>query len=376
MRSLWTLDPDVVPLNHGSFGATPSAVLAAQSRIRDRLEANPTGFFEDHYQEELNAARVTLAAFLGADPAGLVFVTNATHAVASVVDSIHLAPGDQILITDHTYNACRNTVDVAATQAGASVVVVPLPFRGTSPDAVAEAVLSRVNTRTRLVVVDHVTSPTALIFPIERLISELEPEVPVLVDGAHAPGMVPLSLGALDASFYAGNLHKWVCAPKGAGFLAVADRHRDQVRPTVISHGWNRVRDSRSLFLRLFDWTGTFDPSAWLAVPAALAFMAKLDSEGWPGVMAANHELAVAARDLLVARLGIEPPAPDAMIGSMAALPLTGVRSGLAERLRLQGIVAAIPQWPTSEDSVLRVSAQCYNALDDYERLADAIVAD
>ena len=376
MRSHWALDPDVLPLNHGSFGATPHQVLAAQQRIRDRLESNPTGFFEDHYQQELNAARAALAEFLGADPAGLVFVTNATHAVASVVGSIHLAPGDEILITDHTYNACRNTVTVAATQAGASVKVVPLPFPGTSSDAVAEAVLSHVNGRTRLVLVDHVTSPTALIFPIERLISELEPEVPVLVDGAHAPGMVPLSLEALGASFYAGNLHKWVCAPKGSGFLAVADRHRDQVRPTVISHGWNRVRDDRSLFLRLFDWTGTFDPSAWLAVPATLAFMAKLDPEGWPGVMAANNELAMAARDLLAERLGIEQPAPDAMIGSMAALPLTGVRPGLAERLRRQGIVPAIPQWPTAEDSVLRVSAQRYNTIDEYERLADAIIAD
>lgn len=376
MRSHWALDPAVAPLNHGSFGATPRAVLTAQQRVRDRLESDPTGFFEDHYQDALDAARVTLAAFLTTDPVGLAFVTNATNAVASVVGSIDFAPGDEILVTDQIYNACHNTVNVAAARAGASVVVVPIPFTGTSSDAVVEAILSQTNTRTRLVVVDHVTSPTALVFPIERLISELEPEVPVLVDGAHAPGMIPLDLEGLGASYYAGNLHKWVCAPKGSGFLAVADRWRDQVRPTVVSHGWNRVRDSRLLYHRLFDWTGTFDPSAWLAVPDALAFMAGLDPNGWPGVMAANRELAVAARDLLSSRLGIEPPAPDSMIGSMAALPLANARAGLAERLRRQGIVAAFPQWPSPDELLLRVSAQRYNTIDEYDRLADAILAD
>ena len=376
MRTLWALDPAIAHLNHGSFGATPTAVLAAQDRIRNRLEADPTGFFEDSYQSELNAARETLAAFVGADPGSLAFVANATHAVASVVGSFGFGAGDEILTTDHTYNACRNTIDVAATRAGASVVVAPLPFVGTSPETVVETILSRVTKRTRLVVVDHVTSPTALVFPIERIIAELEPEVPVLVDGAHAPGMLDLDLETLGASFYAGNLHKWVCAPKGAGFLAVDGPYLDRIRPPVISHGWNRVRDDRSLYHRLFDWTGTFDPSAWLAVPDALTFMATLDQDGWQGVMAANRELALTARDLLVERLGIEQPAPDSMIGSMAALPLRGARPGLAERLRRQGAVAALPQWPSPEDTVLRVSAQRYNTIGDYERLAEAVASD
>ena len=376
MRSHWALDPDVVPLNHGSFGATPREVLAAQQRIRDRLESNPTGFFEDHYQRELDAAREGLAEFLGSDPAGLAFVTNATAAVAAVVGSIEFEVGDEILITDHTYNACRNTVEVVATRAGAAVVVTAVPFMGTSPEGVVEAILSRVTARTRLVVVDHVTSPTALVFPVERIIAELEPQVPVLVDGAHAPGMLPLDLDGLGASYYAGNLHKWVCAPKGAGFLQVAERHRDQVRPTVISHGWNTARDARSMFQRLFDWTGTFDPSSWLAVPDAIAFMANLHPNGWDGVRTANRQLALAARDLLTQRLETDPPAPDSMIGSMAALPLANARPGLAERLRRHGIVVPVPQWPTSDRFLVRVSAQRYNVLDDYERLADAIIAD
>lgn len=373
MIDRWVLDPQATHLNHGSFGATPRAVLDTQRRFQDRFEANPTGFIEDHYQEELDRARTRLAAFVGADPASLAFVTNATTGVASVVGSLELAPGDEILTTDHAYNACRNIIDVSAAQAGATVTIAPIAFPDASPDQAAEAVLSRVTGRTRLVVIDHVTSPTALVLPIERILAELEPHVPVLVDGAHAPGMLPLNLGGLGASYYTGNLHKWVCAPKGAGFLDVAERHRGSVRPPVISHGWNTPRGDASLFHRLFDWAGTFDPSAWLAVPAALNEMASMDPDGWPGVMRANRELTLAARDLLCERLSIDRPAPDDMIGSMAAVPLAAATPGLARRLRSQAIVATIPEWPRPGSFVLRVSAQRYNTINDYERLADAL---
>lgn len=374
MLDRWVLDPHTTHLNHGSFGATPRSVLDTQRRLQDRFEANPTGFIEDHYLEEIDRARARLAAFVGTEPASLAFVTNATTGVASVVGSLDLAPGDEILTTDHTYNACRNIIDVQAAQAGATVRIAPIEFPDASPDRAAEAVLSRVTGRTRLVVIDHVTSPTALVLPIERILEELEPQVPVLVDGAHAPGMLELKLGELGASYYTGNLHKWVCAPKGAGMLHVAERHRESVRPAVVSHGWNTPHGDRSLFHRLFDWTGTFDPSAWLSVPAALDEMASMDPDGWPGVMRTNRELALAARDLLCDRLSISRPAPDDMIGSMAAVPLVAPVPGLARGLRDQGIVATIPEWPRSGSFVLRVSAQQYNAMADYERLADAVL--
>ncbi|HSJ28598.1 MAG TPA: aminotransferase class V-fold PLP-dependent enzyme [Acidimicrobiia bacterium] len=376
MHYHWALDRHVVHLNHGSFGATPRVVLDAQRRWRDLLEENPTGFFEDRYHDALDEARVALAEFVGEDPEALAFVPNATSGVASVVNGLELATGDEILVTNHAYNACRNTVAVAAARAGAEVVTAPIPFPGTTPDAAVEAVLSRVTARTKLVLVDHVTSPTALVLPVEPIVTALEPDVPVLVDGAHAPGMVPLDLRALGASYYAGNLHKWVCAPKGAGFLAVAARHRDSVRPTVISHGWNRPRGDASMFHRLFDWTGTFDPTAWLSVPAALELMAGLHVDGWPGVMAANRRLALEARDLLVGRIGVAVPAPDDMIGSMAAIPLGGPRPDLALRLRAAGIVAIVFPWPGPDHAVLRVSAQRYNTLDEYERLAATILAE
>lgn len=376
MRHHWALAPDILHLNHGSYGATPRAVLDAQRRIRDEFESNPTGFVDGEYLNRLDDVRTVLADFVSADPAGLAFVTNATSGVASVVGSMGLKPGDEILTTDHTYNACRNTIDVASARAGASVAVAPVRFPDSSPDQAVEAVLSRVTPRTRLVVVDHVTSPTALVFDVERIVAQLEPDVPVLVDGAHAPGMLPLDLAALGASYYTGNLHKWVCAPKGAGFLAVAERHRGTIRPTVISHGWNTSFGDRSLFHRLFDWTGTFDPSAWLSIPSALETMAGMHPDGWPGVMAANQALALEARDLICSRLSISASAPDEMTGSMAAFPLRDARSGLAGRLRPRGIVVPVSPWPDVDSQVLRISAQRYNSIDEYDRLADAVLAD
>lgn len=376
MRRHWALAPDIVHLNHGSFGATPLTVLDAQRRIRDEFESNPTGFVDDRYLDRLDEVRTVLASFLAVETANLAFVTNATSGVASVVGSFDLKPGDEILTTDHTYNACRNTIDVATARAGATVTTAPVQFPDSSPEQAVESVLSRVTPRTRLVVVDHVTSPTALVLDVERIVARLEPDVPVLVDGAHAPGMLPLDLGALGASYYTGNLHKWVCAPKGAGFLAVAERHRATIRPTVISHGWNTPNGDRSLFHRLFDWTGTFDPSAWLSIPSALETMAGLHPDGWPGVMAANRALAMEARDLLSSRLSIAASAPDEMTGSMAAFEMRHARPGLAGRLRSKGIVVPVSPWPHPDSQVLRISAQRYNTLDEYDRLADAILAD
>lgn len=374
MRYHWTLDRHLSHLNHGSFGAAPRVVQDTQRRWRDELETDPTGFFELRYQPALDTARSATAEFVGADPAGLAFVTNATTGVASVLGSLQFGPGDEIVVTDHTYNAVRNIAEVTAARTGATVVTATIPFP--NPEPAVEAVLECVGPRTRLVVVDHVTSPTALVLDVPRIVAALEPDVPVLVDGAHAPGMLPLDLEALGASFYTGNLHKWVCAPKGAGFLVVAEHHRESIRPPVISHGWNTPRADASVFHRLFDWAGTFDPSAWLSVPTAIETIGGMLHDGWPGVMGTNHRLALDARRVLTSRLGIEPPAPEEMIGSMVALPLSGPHPGLARRLRDRGIVAVVSAWPNTEHAVLRVSAHLYNALDEYEAVAEAILAE
>lgn len=367
----WLLADGVHHLNHGSFGATPVAVLETQQRWRDAMEANPTVFIEEEYLRALWASRDAVATFVDADAKGLVFVENATTGVAAAVRSVDLAPGDRILVTDHEYNACRNIVDVAAMDSGAEVVVAPLRFPDADPDQVVESVLSHVDHRTRLVVVDHITSATAMVLAVDRIVSELEPDVPVVVDGAHAPGAIDLSVSGVGASFYAGNLHKWVCGPKGAAFLVTAERHRDRMRPGTISHGWNSDWGALTRYQRLFDWIGTRDPSAWLSVPAAIEFMGALVPDGWPGIRRRNRELALAARDVLCRRLGVDQPVPDVMLGPMAAIPLPDAPDDLAIRLRAKGFVVVVNR--IGDLPVLRVSAQLYNSLGEYEALADAL---
>ncbi|HKO58512.1 MAG TPA: aminotransferase class V-fold PLP-dependent enzyme [Thermoanaerobaculia bacterium] len=373
LKKHWLLDPDIAFLNHGSYGATPIAVLARQDELRTQMEREPVRFFNRELEPLLDDARRRLAAFLGADEAGLAFCANATAGVNAVLRSLDLDKLDELVVTSHEYNASRNTIDFAAGLAGAKVVVVTIPFPIASPDEVMERILAAVTDRTRLVLIDHVTSQTALVFPAARIVSEVQARgVDVLIDGAHAPGMIPLDLRAIGAAYYAGNLHKWVCAPKGAGFLHVRENRRLGIHPAVISHGMNATRRDRSRYHLEFDWTGTMDPTPWLCVPVALRFMESLVEGGWPEIMRRNHDLALRARDLLCQRLAIANPAPDDMLGSMAAIPLPeGDAQSLQDELFFEHhIEVPLMPWPTR---LLRVSAQLYNTIEEYERLADAL---
>ncbi len=385
MRQHWTLDPNVTFLNHGSFGATPRAVLEKQNEYRAQMEREPVRFFVRELEPMLDEARRALAAFFGADPAGLAFVPNATAGVNAVLRSLDLDKFDELLVSTHEYNACRNALEYVAGIAGAKVVVFEIPFPIASPEVVVERVLEKVTDRTRLVLIDHVTSQTALIFPIERIVREMNARgIDTLVDGAHAPGMFPLDIQAIGAAYYAGNLHKWVCAPKGAGFLYVRENRRAGIRPVAISHGATSPRTDRSRFLIEFDWTGTFDPTPWLCVPDALRVMGSLVDGGWPEVMRRNRELALRARDVLCVALEIEKPAPDEMLGAMAAVPLPdGTQSAapalygdpLQDLLLFEhGIEVPFVPWPQPPKRVLRVSAQLYNAIEEYQRLAEALL--
>jgi isopenicillin-N epimerase len=384
----WTLEPGVTFLNHGSFGATPREVLAEQVAWRERMEAEPVRFFAHEAEGALDAARDALAGFVGADAADLAFIPNATSGVNTVLRSLALRPGDELLTTDHEYNAVRNAMDAVATAAGASVVTVPLFFPGTTPDAVLAALLDQVTARTRLAVVDHVTSATGLVLPVERIAAALaERGIETLVDGAHGPGMLPLDVEQLGAAYYAGNLHKWVCAPKGAAFLWVRRDRQAGLRPLVISHGANAPRTDRSRFRLEFDWTGTLDPSAYLAVPAALRFGASLLPGGWDALRNRNHDLVIEARDHICAALGVPAPAPDEMLGSMASIPLPEVTEpGSVQGVDLyadpvhaalirEGLQVMVTPWPQRPDGgswrrLVRVSAAAYNDVDDFDRLA------
>jgi isopenicillin-N epimerase len=379
----WALDPAITFLNHGSFGACPRAVLEAQQRLRDELEAEPVRFLARELEGRLDAARAALASFLGADPDDLAFVSNATSGVNTVLRSLHFSRGDELLTTDHAYEACRNALDFAAARAGCRVVVARIPFPLAHEDLAIEAVLAAVTPRTRLALLDHVTSPTGLILPMARLIAELDRRgVDALVDGAHAPGMVPLDLAALGAAYYTGNCHKWLCAPKGSAFLHVRRDRQAGIRPLVLSHGASSSRADRSRFRLEFDWTGTRDPTAFLAVPEAIRVLGAALPGGWPAVMARNRDLALEARAALAETLGIAPPSPRGMVGALAALPLAdgpGAAPGpdaLQDALLAHhGIEVPVMSWPPPRGRLLRISAQLYNTRADYERLATALRA-
>ena len=381
----WQLDPDTTHLNHASFGATPVEVLQHQSELRAQLEANPVDFFQRRYQPLLEGSRAALASFINADPAGLVFVPNATYGVNSVLRSLEprLRRGCEIIITNHTYNACRNAAAETAQRVGGTLVVADIPFPLASPSQAASAVLDAVTPETALVVLDHVTSATGLVLPIEEIAADLEPDVTVLIDGAHAPGMVEVDISAIGASFYTANCHKWICSPKGAGFVWVDDYHRPVTRAAVVSHGYNDGwPGSESTFHAQFDWTGTDDPTARLCVGTALQIMDEHRPGGWSSLRASNHELVLEGRSLIAHALRIKLPAPDNMIGSIASLQIPEhvapgrSASHLVEWLHTEWAVEVpISPWPTDSDRLLRISGQQYNLLSDYERLASALLS-
>lgn len=383
----WDLDPEVVFLNHGSFGACPRAVLAEQSRLRAELEAEPVRFVHREAEARLDAARATLAAFVGCDPDDLAFVPNATTGVSTVLRSLTFAPGDELLTIDHAYNACRNALAFAAERSGARVVVAPIAFPIDDAQAIVDAVLARVTARTVLALLDHVTSPTGIVLPVAELVRELDARgVDSLVDGAHAPGMLPLQLDRLGAAYYTGNCHKWLCTPKGSALLHVRRDRQHLVRPLAISHGANSTRGDRSRFRLEFDFTGTGDPTPFLCVPAALRLLGGLLPGGMAALQAHNHELALAGRDLLCAAIGTPPPVPAAMLGSLAAVPLPpGTRPpegalgldplqvALYERHHIE---VPVMRWPQPALRLLRISPQAYNSREQYEYLASAVAAE
>ena len=387
--ALWLLDPRVVFLNHGSFGACPRAVLERQREFQERMERQPVQFLHRELEGLLDASRNALAEFLGADPGNLVFVANATEGVNTVLRSLEFKAGDELLVTDQEYNACRNALNFTAARAGATVAVAAIPFPLKSPDDALEAVLRRVSPRTRLALVDHVTSQTGLVLPLARIVKELAARgIDTLVDGAHAPGMVPLNLREIGAAYYTGNCHKWLCAPKTAGFLHVRADLQKFIHPLSISHGANSPRTDRSRFELEFGWTGTVDPSARLCVAESLRYLGSLLPGGWPQIMARNRELALAARDLLCRALNLAAPCPDECIGSLASVPLPDAPATerpaaplyldpLQNRLREKhGIEVPVIYWPAHPKRLLRISAQLYNSLPQYQLLAEALAAE
>ena len=380
LDGFWALDPDVTYLNHGSFGACPRPVLDFQAEMRARLEREPVDFFVRRLPALLAAVRATLGEFVGADPEGLAFVNNATSGVNAALRAWELGPDDEILTTDHAYAACRKAAEFVASRRGGRVCVSRIPFPLRDPGEAVDAVLSAVTPRTRIALIDHVTSPTALVLPVQDLVPALRARgVETIVDGAHAPGMVPIELDRLGAACYTANAHKWLCAPKGAAFLHVRSDLRRRIRPLVVSHGYDPSRGGLR-FREEWDWTGTDDPTAWLCIPESLRLLGSLLPGGWPALMERNHALAVAARGILMEALGLGPPCPEAMLGAMASLPLPAAEPGapaarldqdeLASWCRDRGIESWFTPWPGPAGKLVRLSAQAYNHEGQFRKLA------
>ena len=374
LRGEWQLAEGLAFLNHGSFGAVPRAVLDVQRAWRDRIEADPIELLGRQCAALINEAKRPVGERFGMRPADFGFVTNATEGVNAVLRSLHLRPGDELLTTDHVYHAVRQTMKLAARRSGATCREIAIPLPAASARALADAVVGGVSDRTRLVVVDHVTSPTGLVFPVGEIVRRCrERGVDVLVDGAHAPGMVPLDVAAIGAAYYAANLHKWCLSPKGTAFVWVSPVHQADVHPTVISHNLDAG------FADEFAWQGTRDVSAWLTAPAALAFLAEL---GWDAVLAHNHAMAVWAHQMLVERWRVEPVSPidGSLLGSTATVRLPGrlaaldgpgqvtLQQRLHDEFRIE-----VPMIGWAGGAMLRVSCQAYNAPGEYERLGDVI---
>lgn len=384
VRDAWHLDAGIVFLNHGSFGACPKAVLEHQQSLRLQLEREPVRFFIRELEPLWDAARRALADFVGCDANDLVSVPNATTGVNAVLQSLGLQPGDDILLADQAYPACRNAVRATCERRGTHAHVVAIPFPPPEPDAICEAFLAQVTDRTRLALIDHIASPTGAIFPVERLVPALQDRgVRVLVDGAHAPGMIPLNLTALGADYYVGNCHKWMCAPKGAGFLHVAAEHQAHVRPVVVSLGYQTPRAERSDFLTEFGWTGTQDPTAFLTVPFAIEYLASLHPGGWAGLRARNHSLLVEALPIIAQSLRVDASIDDGWFGSMASLPLPDrdgdePRPGMLDTwqdvlFERYAIEVPVVSWPRHPKRLIRLSAHLHNELGDYQALAQAL---
>lgn len=369
---LWALDPAIAYLNHGGYGATPREVLAEQQRWRLELERGPTRFMQRTLPEALRANAAELARFLGAEPMDLVFVENATQGMNAVLRSLEFSPGDELLTTTHVYNAVRNTMRHLAERFGAKLIEAPLPYPLHDPQAAIDALASHINARTKLLAIDLITSPTAVIFPVAALAEKAHAVgAQVLVDAAHAPGQIEFDLPGLGADYVTGNAHKWLFAPKGTAFLWARRERQAGIHPTTISHGLGQG------FVTEFDWVGTRDPSAWLATSAAIAFYRRM---GESAIRAHNHALANEAATLLSQALGGEEGQSAGLRGAMATVRLAGFAGldrpaalDLNDRLwREHGI--EVPIIPFGGSLWVRVSAQIYNEMADYRRLAEALL--
>ena len=365
LRREFLLDPEVAFLNHGSFGACPRPVFERYQAWQRELELEPIDFLDRRAPDLLAAARGALADYLGCAAKDVAFVENATTGVNLAARSLDLGPDDEVLATDLEYGACDLAWQWVCRRAGARYVRAGIPLPLDDPLTLVEALFAAASDRTRVLYVSHVTSETGLVLPLEAILARArELGLVTVVDGAHAPAQVPLNLARLGADFYAGNAHKWLCAPKGAGFLHVRPEHQERVEGAVVSWGYR----PGGTFVERIERQGTRDPAAWLAVPDAIRFQAERD---WDGVRERCRRVALDARRELCDLLGTEPLAPEAMVVQLATVRLPHPAGDLAERLFARHRVEIPVGGP--ENDLLRLSVAAYTTPQKIDRLLAAL---
>ena len=365
------LDPKVCFLNHGSFGSTPDELLLLQMQLRREMEREPVDFLARTHTERWHTAVSSVARFLNAEASGTVLIHNATSGINSVIASFPWAEGDEILTTNHRYPAVRNTFDHSAKRHGVRVVEANVPFPIDAPQQMIDAIAASITPKTRMIAIDQIASPTALIFPVKEIIAMAKSKgIATLIDGAHAPGQIDLDLTDLGPDFWVGNFHKWLCAPKGTAVLFVAEQWRKVVHPTCISHGYQEGLHAE------FEWTGTLDPTAWFCAAEAIALH---ERQGGQAFRSAHHALVQQGRRVIANAINVSLPHPDdpRLYGSMATIPLPHPPNrieSLWNTIRTKhGIEVHMVPWDNR--SWVRISGySAYNSPEQYDQLADALV--
>jgi len=379
------IKPGVTMLNNGSYGLTPEVVRDAQRELRRRMEEDPVRFFKADLEDYCDDARRAIAGFTNTRAQDIALVPNGTFAVATVLNNLDLSPGDEILVTDHEYMATFNELGKVCRHTGAKVVVAKIPYPEVTPDRVIESVVGAMTERTRVVMISHIASATALIMPVAEIVEAAkERGIATFLDGAHTPGQIGLDIGALDPTWYAASCHKWLMCPKGTGFIYTSPNRKDGFKPMVLSCRVHETRPERDAFLCDFDYTGTNDYTGNLVIPVAIEHVGAQLPGGWNELRERNHNLVIRGAQVVCEALGIEQQVPESMIGTMISIPLPGVcepsnllGEGLWDRLYLNhGLQVPVWDLPGVHPRMTRISAQLFNTIEDYERLGEALLTE
>ncbi|MCH1523861.1 MAG: aminotransferase class V-fold PLP-dependent enzyme [Candidatus Thalassarchaeaceae archaeon] len=384
MSKHWKLNEKTVFLNHGSYGATPTIVLNEQKRWQLLLEKDPVKFFEDIAPKALIESRKAIANLVNCDYEDLALIENATSGVNIILRSLKFDEGDEIIVPNHAYQACRNTIDYVAEKSGAVVVTCDIPFPIQGNQIIIDNIMKCVTENTKLAMIDTVTSPTGLLMPFEELVGLLESKgVNVLLDAAHGIGMIPLDIEKIGASYTTSNCHKWLCAPKGSAFLHVRKDLQSLIHPLTISHGMTAPLGDSTRFRHEFDWTGTRDVSAWCALPFVIDEFSKLVGMNWNEIMTHNRKLVIKGRNIICEKLSIIPPCPENMISSIATIKISSKQVSITDLYEIDplheklledyNIQVPVWSWPNPQGRYIRISAQIYNNEDEYKYLANIL---